>query len=215
MPTEPTIKRVVAFFDGQNLFYMAKQAFGYSFPNYDPKLLTESVCRAKGWIVAGIYFYTGIPSSTDKPEWNSFWTKKLAVMGTRGIHSFTRPLRYRSRTIVLPDGTSTVARVGQEKGVDVRIALDIVRLALANVYDVALIFSQDQDLSEAVKEVKTISIMQDQWIGTACAYPVAPGATNTRGIDGADWIRIDRTQYDACLDPNDYREASQQPRLFR
>jgi hypothetical protein len=176
-------------------------------PQVDPKLLTESVCRAKGWIVAGIYFYTGIPDATEKPDWHKFWSKKLAVMGTRGIHSFTRPLRYRPRTILLPDGTSTVARVGQEKGVDVRIALDIVRLALANVYDVALIFSQDQDLSVAVAEVKTISRMQGQWIGTACAYPLGPGGTNTRGIAGADWIKIDRAQYDTCLDPNDYRKV--------
>lgn len=34
MPTEPAIKRVVAFFDGQNLFYAAKYAFGYNWPNY-------------------------------------------------------------------------------------------------------------------------------------------------------------------------------------
>jgi hypothetical protein len=29
MPAEPSIKRAVAFFDGQNLFYHAKAAFGY------------------------------------------------------------------------------------------------------------------------------------------------------------------------------------------
>jgi uncharacterized LabA/DUF88 family protein len=207
VPTEPTIKRAVAFFDGQNLFYQAKEAFGYAFPNYDPKLLTELVCKARGWTISGIYFYTGIPGSVEKPDWHKFWSKKLAVMGTRGIHSFTRPLRYRPRTILLPDGSKTVARVGQEKGVDVRIALDFVGLALANVYDIALIFSQDQDLSEAVKEVKTISRMQGQWIGTACAYPVGPGAQNSRGIDGTDWIKISRMEYDACLDPIDYRNS--------
>jgi mRNA interferase HigB len=29
MPAEPPVKRVVAFVDGQNLFYAAKKAFGY------------------------------------------------------------------------------------------------------------------------------------------------------------------------------------------
>lgn len=35
MFTEPTIKRAVVFVDGQNLFYAARNAFGYTFPNYD------------------------------------------------------------------------------------------------------------------------------------------------------------------------------------
>ena len=33
---------------------------------------------------------------------------------------------------------------------DVRLAVDVVRMAREKLYDVALIFSQDQDLSEAV-----------------------------------------------------------------
>jgi len=40
------------------------------------------------------------------------------------------------------------ASLHEEKGIDVRLALDVVRMALGNLY-VALIFSQDQDLSEA------------------------------------------------------------------
>ena len=35
MPGEPATKRVVAFFDGQNLFHAAKKAFDYRFPSYD------------------------------------------------------------------------------------------------------------------------------------------------------------------------------------
>jgi hypothetical protein len=29
MPPEPSVKRVYAFIDGQNLFYAAKEAFGW------------------------------------------------------------------------------------------------------------------------------------------------------------------------------------------
>jgi hypothetical protein len=49
MPVEPPVKRAAAFIDGQNLFYAAKEAFGYTFPNYDPRALAEAVCRTKGW----------------------------------------------------------------------------------------------------------------------------------------------------------------------
>jgi len=211
MRTEPTTKRTFVFFDGQNLFYAAKESFGYPYPNYDPKLLAESICRSKGWTVSGIHFYTGVPAATDKPEWYSFWTAKLAAMGTRGIRTFSRSLRYRNQLIVQRDGTPTAALVGQEKGIDVRIALDIVRFALEGLYDVALIFSQDQDLSEAVQDVKKVSVLQDRWIKCASAFPASPTSTRTRGLNGTDWIPFDRRTYDACIDPRDYGHRQSRP----
>ena len=129
----------------------------------------------------------------------------MAVMGTRGIKTFSRPLRYRNQTITLPNGNPSTIMVGQEKGIDIRIALDIVRLGRENQYDVALIFSQDQDLSEVVNEVRSISKQQDKWIKVACAFPISPTYRNNRGIAGADWIKFERSVYDLCLDNNDYR----------
>jgi hypothetical protein len=41
MPLEPAQKRTFVFIDGQNLFYAAKQAFGYNYPNYDPLRLAQ------------------------------------------------------------------------------------------------------------------------------------------------------------------------------
>jgi len=205
VPAEPGVKRAVAFVDGQNLFYAAKKAFGYRFPNYDPKALAERITATRGWTLSQTFFYTGIPDRTDNPFWNHFWTAKLAVMGTRGIRTFSRSLRYRNQTVRLPDGGTTTILVGEEKGVDVRLALDVVRMGRENRYDVALIFSQDQDLSEAADEVKAISVQQGRWIKVACAFPVSPTSENRRGINDTEWITIDRATYDACLDPHDYR----------
>lgn len=205
MPTEPVCKRTVAFFDGQNLFYAAKHAFGYGYPNYDPLALAGAVCRDQGWDLTGVRFYTGLPSATDSPHWNHFWTAKLAVMGTRGIHVFTRPLKYRNRTVPLPGGGQTSILIGQEKGIDVRIALDIVRMARKNEYDVALLFSQDQDLSEAADEVRCISAEEDRWIKIASAYPMSPVYQNSRGVNKTDWIPLNRDLYNACVDPVEYR----------
>ena len=103
--------------------------------------------------MAGIRFYTGIPDPDIDPERHHFWVTKLGVMGTRGIRTFTRPLRYQNKVVALPNGGLTSTMVGREKGIDVRIALDIVRYALEDRYDVALVFSQDQDLSEVVDDV--------------------------------------------------------------
>jgi uncharacterized LabA/DUF88 family protein len=205
MPIEPSVKRAVAFVDGQNLFYAVKKAFGYAWPNYDPLALAEGICRSKGWTLNQTCFYTGLPSIRDDRFWNHFWTAKLASMGKRGIHTFSRHLRYRNQTVQLPHGGTTTVLVGQEKGVDIRIALDVVRMARENQYDVAIIFSQDQDLSEVADEVRSISVAHNRWIKLACAFPVSPTYDNTRGIDKTDWIEIERALYDACLDPNDYR----------
>jgi len=71
--------------------------------------------------------------------------------------------------------------------------------------DVALIFSQDQDLSEVPDEVREISMQENRWIKVACAFPTSPTCANKRGINGTEWIRIDRATYDACLDTRDYR----------
>ncbi|MEN6337821.1 MAG: NYN domain-containing protein [Phycisphaerales bacterium] len=205
MPAEPSIKRTIAFFDGQNLFYAAKYAFGYSWPNYDPLKLAQVVCLAHNWCLVNTCFYTGLPSPDDDPFWNHFWTAKLAQMGRVGVRTFSRSLKYRNQTVRLPNAGVTTVLVGNEKGIDVRLALDVVAAARNDMYDVALIFSQDQDLSEVADEVRAISVQQDRWIKIACAFPVSPTYDNTRGINRTDWLRIDRTTYDNCLDPRDYR----------
>lgn len=86
-----------------------------------------------------------------------------------------------------------------------RIALDVIGKAVRNEYDVAIVFSQDQDLSEVADEIRIIARQQNRWIRMACPYPISPTVSNRRGINGTQWIKIDRTLYDACLDPKDYR----------
>lgn len=205
MPAEPQVKRVTAFFDGQNLFHAAKEAFGHSYPSFDPLKLAHAVCQQKGWKLDETRFYTGVPDAQDDARWNHFWTAKLANMGRRGVVTYARPLRYRNQTVKLPDGSEHTFLVGQEKGIDVRLAIDVVRLGHSRAYDVALVFSQDQDLSEVADEIRTISAEQQRWIRIACAYPLSPTSRNKRGINSTEWISIDRATYDSCIDPRDYR----------
>ena len=105
----------------------------------------------------------------------------------------------------LANGQTHTFLVGQEKGVDVRLALDIVGMAYQQAYDVAMVFSQDQDLSEVADEIRQIAGQQGRWIKIASVFPFSPASPNRRGINGTDWVRIDRATYDACLDTRDYR----------
>ena len=205
MHAEPAIKRAIAFVDGQNLFYAAKIAFGFAYPNYDVLALASAVCLRQNWNLVQTRFYTGIPDPSDDPFWNHFWTAKLAQMGRQKVHVYSRPLRYRNQTFQLPGGLTHTFLVGQEKGVDVRLALDIVGRAYQKAYDVALVFSQDQDLSEVAEELRVISQNQNRWIKMASAFPSSPASPNRRGINRTDWIKIDRATYNACLDTRDYR----------
>ena len=90
-----------------------------------------------------------------------------------------------------------------------RIGLDVVRLAYRAELDVAVIFSQDQDLAEVADEIRTISRSASRWLKVVSAFPTSPQATTRRGIDKTDWFRIERAVYDACLDHRDYRPPRQ------
>jgi uncharacterized LabA/DUF88 family protein len=208
MADAPSIKRAITFIDGQNLFYAAKDAFGYTFPNYDIKALSGAVCKNCDSKLVEARFYTGIPDAADDPAKNHFWSGKLGLMGKQGVQVFSRTLRYRNRTFRLPDGTVHSFLAGEEKGIDVRIALDVIRLARRRSYDVAIIFSQDQDLSEVAEEIRVVAKEQGRWIKIYSAFPFSPAVRNRRGINKTDWLRIDRATYDACIDARDYRMKS-------
>jgi len=55
-------------------------------------------------------------------------------------------------------------------------------------------------------EIRRIARTQGRWVKIASAFPFTGSeGTNKRGINSTDWIRIDKTLYDACIDLKDYR----------
>ena len=90
----PDAKRAIAFFDGQNLFHGAKEALGYTYPNYDAGLLAREICALKGWHLAQTRFYTGVHTPEGDEYWHRFWAAKLSHMGRQGIKTYRRELRY-------------------------------------------------------------------------------------------------------------------------
>jgi predicted AAA+ superfamily ATPase len=119
--------------------------------------------------------------------------------------SSCRSLRYRNKAVTLPDGSELTFPVGEEKGVDIRIALDVIRMAHRGDYDAAVILSQDQDFTEVADEIRVIAQERGRWIKIVSAYPIGPTTRNRRGINRTDWVPISRAMYDECLDRRDYR----------
>ena len=172
--------RVVAFIDGQNLYRAALTAYGSSHKEarYDVLALAESVAASQQMgVVTDVYFYTGI-HSTKKPALREFWLRKLAAMGRQTnetgatVHPWSRQLQYTREETTRPDGTKDEWFSGHEKGVDIRLALDMIRVARQGKADSMLLFSQDQDFVDAVREARMIYEERGAQLTVACAYPV-------------------------------------------
>jgi uncharacterized LabA/DUF88 family protein len=211
MIEEPAKKHAIAFIDGQNLYRHAKDAFGHHHPNYDPIKLHAEVCRLNDWTPTLVRFYTGVPAVEEDELWSGYWSSRVLTMKRSGIIVTTRPVRYYPQEIPVGDGTTLTVTTPQEKGIDVRIALDVVHAARTKQFDVGVIYSQDQDLAEVAAEVRNIAREQDRWLKLVSAFPSGPRATALRGINKTDWFRIDQETYDKCLDPRDYRPKQFQP----
>ncbi len=190
--------RAIVFIDGQNLYHLARTAWAsgpstpYAWPSYDvEKLAGALVDRVEGRTLAEIRFYTGVPDPRTGSKnlfWHGFWSSKIRHMKSQGIYV------YRGR----------VNAAGQEKGVDVSLALDLVRATYERQYEAAIIVSQDWDFGPAVRFAKEIAEAQGRQLSFESCFPAGRGVSR-RGVPGTNWVRIDKATYEACLDPTDYR----------
>ncbi len=164
-------------------------------PSYDVEKLAHMLAsRVAGRILSETRFYTGVPDQKSGPSgqfWHGFWSNKLRRLKSRGIYS------YRGR----------VSAGRQEKGVDVSLALDLIHATYEQRYDAAIIVSQDWDFGPAVRLARQIAQAQMRTPVYESAFPVGPGSFSDRGIPGTTWAPIDKSTYDACIDPVDYRPA--------
>ena len=137
--------------------------------------------------------------------WHGYWSRRLTTMRRTGIVVTARKLRVRLKRVRLPDGSLHEIPIEREKGIDLRLGLDVVRMARNAELDVAVIFSQDQDLAEVGREIRDIAQSEGRWLKAVSAFPASRTASSRRGIDQTDWFPMRREFYDKCLDPNDYR----------
>jgi uncharacterized LabA/DUF88 family protein len=141
--------RVVIFLDYQNVHLGAAELFAsYGAPVEDalvhPVKIAERVLekRRAGGECTGIRVYRGRPNPERQPTLTaandaqtSAWERDPRVVVRR------RVLNYRG----WPDERP------REKGVDVALAIDVVRMAMLDEYDVGIIFSSDTDLVPAIE----------------------------------------------------------------
>lgn len=135
-------------------------------------------------------------------------------MKAAGIRVVTRTLQYSPGVVLMPDGSVQTVPIGREKGIDLRIALDLLRLARHSEFDVALIFSQDSDLAEVVQEIGELRRELNRWLVVDCAYPYDPSSPSYKhGVPGVRPVPFDKALYDTCIDPVNYFPPPPAPRL--
>lgn len=191
----------VVFVDYQNFYKGAREAFGWEndagqFGNFRPLALGRLVCGDERTLKE-VRVYTGLAA----PERN----RPLHAMMNRRIEAWRAADP--DRVKVFPRTLRYPPPQGREKGVDVHLAVDFVRLAIEERYDVAILCSADTDLLPALefvarrfpeKMIETIAWAPIPSCEGNVAAPLDPsggGVTRRRVSDAEFRYLADKTNY--------------------
>lgn len=183
--------RTIAFFDAQNVLRCANDVFGWCKKqwDYDPRdlcgLAMVEIEKKIGPIqISEIRFYTGIPTHERDKLGRNYWERLFARFRNDGITVTHRDLKYNE------------AGVAREKGIDLRIGLDLVRRVADGACDAVILFSQDTDLQEAVTEAKFMLARErnltgnERFVHFFCAFPRTGDVMTNHGVRGMQWIPL-------------------------
>ena len=113
--------------------------------NFRPLLLGRHLCSAApGRRLKQVRVYTGVPSNERDAKGYQAMQRRLNSWRSEGggcTEVFDRTLKYAG------------SKAPREKGIDVLLAIDFVRLALEGHYDVGILASADTDLVPALEFV--------------------------------------------------------------
>lgn len=140
-----------AYIDYQNAFRLLKDKTGFCLQSLKMGALIEELIESVGEQGAPPHrAFSGIHAQDVDPQSRMRRIKQFdALRHQEGISVYSRDYAYRRNA----DGFL----LSREKGIDVRIGCEIVAAAASGEVDGALIWSADQDLSEAVKIARDIA----------------------------------------------------------
>jgi len=192
---------IAVFIDYQNVHLTAHERF---WPTGTPRrkthinpvklarLLVDR--RHDGGDLIDVRVYRGQPATTRQPDaaaandrQTRAWARDPLVTVRR------RPLRYPRSWPALP---------AQEKGVDVALAVDFVRLATEKHYEVGILVSRDTDLIPCLETVADLHLAHVEvatWVG--CGRLRLPGGNRP-------WCHyLTEADYHTVRDPTDYTSS--------
>jgi len=151
-------RRLAIFIDGSNLYHALRTA--YSRADLDFRLLASRLCGDRDLVRA--YYYNAPVAQQENPTAYREQQRFFAALQSTPYFEL-RLGRLVNRAGVLV-----------EKGVDVRLAVDMVRMGHLGIYDTAILVSGDGDFADAVQAVK------DMGKHVECAFPGTGLADNLK-----------------------------------
>ncbi|MDP3975389.1 MAG: NYN domain-containing protein [bacterium] len=145
------MKRAVVFIDGGN-FYFRLRDLTSTFEDR-PSLLSFPFMRFCDWLVrphqlVAVHYYIGaLKRQRGNQKSEKMYADQQKLIAT---------LREQKVSVILGHVIQHPDKSYHEKGVDVRIAVEMIRLAREDRYDVAYLVSSDTDLVPAVEEVRLL-----------------------------------------------------------
>ena len=139
------IKRAVVFIDGSNFYFKMKSLRIKGLRKYDYRRLCENLAGDRQIIAIG--YYVGVVRAT-------FNDVKGQQLRRAQIDLFNR---LRDQNVMVHKGY-LMKNNGKyhEKGVDVKLATDLLVGAYENLYDDAIVISSDTDLIPAMQKAKEL-----------------------------------------------------------
>ena len=144
--------RVMVFIDGANLYKCVKDGLNIS-RQVDVEKLSHKLVN--GRTLMRIYYYNTPTPSTDEVSMkaNQKFLDKLGWINNLQLRlGRIVPKEYEVKCSKCNE--SIIYKTHTQKGVDTRIAVDMVTLATGDAYDIAILVSGDSDLSEALNYIR-------------------------------------------------------------
>lgn len=193
-------ERVAVFIDYMNTYKRCREAFRSGTRNHvDGQILPLRLGIKLRDNAAGdrelvaVRLYRGLPSSHHDPAGYAAANRQGAMWDKQALVSAVwRPLNYRDPTRP------------REKGVDVRLAVDMVMMAMRKEFDIAVLVSEDKDLEPALCAV--MDLYGPSAVETVTWTPNNGGRSQPVKIPGYGHIvhRLNEIDYRHIHDAQDY-----------
>lgn len=205
--------RVGVFIDGQNVTIGARYAFGHG--NMHPLLLARELTGNDGELVE-VRYATGIPSADVDPDRHAGERRRHDLMLATDVVVLEKPLSYRwewkirDRSLGAPEKNKDEVRQarvtsrlrGQEKGIDVWLALDALVMCTRHDLDRVVVATADRDLDLLPDYVRSLPINDTTEIVQARVLKDGRELRANPAYDRT--VGIDRTIFEAARDDFDY-----------
>lgn len=142
--------RVVCFIDGLNLFHAISRLRLPHLNWVDPQALSRFYIKSKDEEVTRILYFSALATHMDESS-QKRQQSYITALQMRNIKPILGQFKQKDR--YCPKCFSH-SRAHEEKETDVNIALALLDLAYQNVYDRALLISNDSDLAPAIRNVR-------------------------------------------------------------